>query len=130
LCPSVDTETTSLGAKESLLLLLDVKLRHPGCPDAGDPEDQKRNHYELKIAQCKIDEFVKSRKRLKARHSGEITHAPLGAGHPRIDEMAYTPHPPTNLPLEGGGKLYPPLQREGKGGGWGGRLISNEAGIQ
>jgi hypothetical protein len=34
-------------------------------------------------------------------------HPPPGAGHPRMDEMAYKlPHPPSNLPLEGGGSCY------------------------
>ena len=53
-----------------------------------------------------------------------------GAWYPRMDEMAYTPHPPPNLPLEGGGKVLPSPSGGGQGWGWGGRLISNEAGIQ
>jgi hypothetical protein len=39
-------------------------------------------------------------------------HPPPGAGHPRMDEMAYKlPHPPSNLPLEGGGSYLPSLSK-------------------
>jgi hypothetical protein len=47
-------------------------------------------------------------------------HPPPGAGHPRMDEMAYKlPHPPSNLPLEGGGSYLPSLSGGGQGWGWG-----------
>ncbi len=53
-----------------------------------------------------------------------------GAWHPRTDEIDRIPHPPPNLPLEGGGKVLPSLSEGGYGWGWGGLRISNEAGIQ
>jgi hypothetical protein len=48
---------------------------------------------------------------------------PRLAGHPRMDEMACIPHPPPNLPLEGGGRVLPSPSGGGQGWGWGGRHL-------